>query len=106
MPPVPKPVKASKLDRAIARAVERATKQREKQRRRHAEARTVAKAVQTALRDQRLPTGQPVRAKRPGPPRRGRTRDPEYLAWVRTLPCTIAGLHLCEGRIEAHHVQS
>ena len=29
----------------------------------------------------------PVRKKRKGPPRRGRVRDPKYLAWIRTLPC-------------------
>ncbi len=29
----------------------------------------------------------PIRRKRLGPARRGRLRDPLYLAWIRTLPC-------------------
>lgn len=35
-------------------------------------------------------------------PRRGPARDPAYLAWVRSLPCLLAGLG-CEGAVEAHH---
>jgi len=52
-------------------------------------------------------------------------RDPEYMAWIRTLPCLIAGLrrkesaewsngenwheewwHECKGRVQAAHVKS
>jgi len=35
--------------------------------------------------------------------RSGRRRDPSYLAKVRTLPCCLAKLGTCEGRIEADH---
>ncbi len=31
----------------------------------------------------------PVRKKRKGPPRRGRMLDPDYLAWIGTLPCVV-----------------
>jgi hypothetical protein len=29
------------------------------------------------------------RARRPGPPRRGRVRDREYLAWIRQFSCVV-----------------
>lgn len=32
-------------------------------------------------------------------------KDPERLAWIRTLPCAIQGLHECRGPIDAHHRQ-
>ena len=36
-------------------------------------------------------------AKRPGPPRRTNAlRDPEYLAWIRTLPSVISGRTPCD----------
>lgn len=28
-----------------------------------------------------------------------------HLAWVRTFECAIARSHICEGRMEAHHVR-
>lgn len=35
------------------------------------------------------PKRTPVRKRRPGPPRRGRKLDPDYLEWIRTLPCCV-----------------
>lgn len=39
-------------------------------------------------------------------PKRGRVEAPGYLAWVRTLPCLVAGTSgsPCSSRVEAHHV--
>jgi len=42
-----------------------------------------------------------LRARRPGPPRKGRIRDGAYLDFVRSQPCAVPG---CPARdIEAHH---
>ena len=41
----------------------------------------------------------PIRLK----PRRGRVEDPEYLRWVRSLPCLI-GNRDCRGSSDPHHV--
>lgn len=38
------------------------------------------------------------------PPDIRRMRDEPYLAWVRTLPCRVAGMgHACQGDVVAHH---
>jgi hypothetical protein len=39
----------------------------------------------------------------PTPARRGRPRDEDYKAWIRTLPCVACGI---EGRSEAAHTGS
>lgn len=36
-------------------------------------------------------------------PKRKRPRDPEYLIWIRTLPCCVPG---CRNPSEAHHLRS
>ena len=48
----------------------------------------------------------PVKRKR-SKPRRGRVRDPKYLAWLRGLACILAGSSFsspCGGKTEAAHV--
>ena len=46
--------------------------------------------------------GGPVRARK-GQARRSRAwRSPQYLAWVRTLPCCVCG---AQGGNEAHHIK-
>ena len=49
----------------------------------------------------------PVKRKR-SKPRRGRVRDPKYLAWIRTLPCILSACEHCRcficAPIEAAHV--
>ena len=49
---------------------------------------------------------QKAKAERPVSPKagRGRERDPAYLAWIRTLPCAVAGPD-CSGPVEAAHVR-
>lgn len=32
-----------------------------------------------------------------------RQRDPEYMAFVRRLPCSVSWPHGCQGPVEAHH---
>lgn len=46
----------------------------------------------------------PVKRKRSKPRRSERVRDPEYLAWLHTMPCYLAYHGGCEGPIEADHV--
>ena len=41
------------------------------------------------------------KAKRPGPPRRGRVVDTAYLAWVASQPCIVTGLY----HVTVHHVR-
>lgn len=43
-----------------------------------------------------------LKAKRSTKRRSGRVRDTEYMAWIRSLPCILAGNH-CSGRVHAHH---
>ncbi len=47
-----------------------------------------------------------AKAARPKSPKadRGRVKDPAYLAWIRTLPCAVAGPD-CHGPVEAAHVR-
>lgn len=40
------------------------------------------------------------RAKRPGPPRRGRVRDAKYLRWIRTFPCVVCLQWWIKGTIQ------
>lgn len=42
-----------------------------------------------------------VRPKRPGPPRRGRVVDLDYMAWLHRQPCLISGRH----GVTVHHVR-
>lgn len=44
--------------------------------------------------------------KRRSRPRRGRVIDKARIAWVHTLPCAIAGKHVCVLPITAHHVRN
>lgn len=50
----------------------------------------------------------PIKRRRPGKPRRGRVRDPKYLAWLREQWCAICefrpGSEAGTGHIEAAHV--
>lgn len=39
-------------------------------------------------------------------PRRGPERNPDYLAWIRTLPCVICGRHAGPVLIEAAHANA
>lgn len=41
--------------------------------------------------------------RRTKPRRSDRVRDPEFLAWVHTLPCAARALSPCYGPIEADH---
>lgn len=40
--------------------------------------------------------------KRSRPRRSGRVGNPEFMAWIRTLPCILEGGE-CSGRVHAHH---
>ena len=48
----------------------------------------------------RMKRTKPPNRKRPGPPRKGRLRDPKYLDWIRTQPCACCGYP----GVEAAHV--
>jgi hypothetical protein len=106
--------KQKAIDRAIAKA--EATKRRQSAK--AAEKRDLQRAILAELKRRKLPTGQPVKPKREGPPRKGRERDEKYLAWIRKLPCLLdhrpawfgvsggMAAHLCTGKVEAHHVKT
>ena len=53
-------------------------------------------------RNSRLARNTPVRKRRPGPPRRGRTIDRAYIAWIHTLPCIVPECPALT--VEADHV--
>jgi hypothetical protein len=57
----------------------------------------------------------PPRKRRPGPPRKGRIYDPEFVAWMHRQPCLIdlrasaiecQPGYECFGRITFHHVRN
>lgn len=55
-----------------------------------------------------LTSGKPMKARKSDPKKRrfAGLRAPEYLAWIRTLPCYLSGAHTCLGDVEAAHVKS
>lgn len=50
----------------------------------------------------------PLKHKAEKPKRFAKQRDPEYVAWIRSLPCIFRGRfgHQCEGPVEAAHYKS
>jgi hypothetical protein len=67
----------------------------------------VARVRRTPLkRRARLSRTTRLRPRRTAPRRSSRVRDPEYMARVAALPCLLAGEHVCDGRIEVHHMGS
>ncbi len=38
-------------------------------------------------------------------PRRGSEKDPAYREYILSLPCLIAGKHICQGRVTGHHIR-
>jgi hypothetical protein len=77
--------KQKAIDRAIAKA--EATKRRQSAK--AAEKRDLQRAILAELKRRKLPTGQPVKAKREGPPRRGQEPNEGLRAYVRRLSCAV-----------------
>jgi hypothetical protein len=112
---------ARREKRAIDKAIAKAERIRERQKEKAVEKRARDRAVREALQARNLPTGQPVKPKREGSPRKGQEPDLTYRAFVRAQGCVLVGrwchdenqipafqdsYHICSGPIEFHHVKT
>ncbi len=112
---------ARRQDKAIQRAIAKAEATKRRQQAKAAEKRDLQRAILAELKRRKLPTGQPVKPKREGPPSKGTVIDEPYRTWVRAQGCVLRGrwchddnqipafqdsYHVCWGPVEFHHVKT